>query len=355
MRKGSSVLRPRRNTEALRRQVYLLVAALACTSQVALVGLDLMLGRGLHWESVFGAGLCGALILLLLFRTVSVQVVDFGVLLAASLGVAFELFVAFLSADAPPARLYFVGVFLFLAAFSILPAWYAALYTLLLFLVFVALTLLKGGDTTLLVELALIVLLIAHLSVFGQQVSAERTEARVFQELASTDVLTGLINRRAMYEALQQAFETAGDGPQPALLLLDIDHFKAVNDRYGHTVGDLVLQRFASVVAGAVRSQDVVSRWGGEEFLVLLGGIEESNVAELAQRLLAEVRGAAMPHELRVTASCGVAHASEVKSAADWLVQVDLRLYAAKSAGRDQVYPPAPSPIHLQTNKLDTA
>ena len=150
-----------------------------------------------------------------------------------------------------------------------------------------------------------------------------------------------------MYETLQQAFDAAGNGSQPALLLLDIDHFKAVNDRYGHTVGDQVLQHFASVVAGAVRSQDLVSRWGGEEFLVLLSDVQESHVTELAERLLGEVRGAAMPHDLRITASCGVAHASEVKSAADWLLQVDLRLYAAKSAGRDQVYPPAPLGLEL--------
>ncbi len=332
-------------TESLRRQVYLLVAALAFAGQAAVAGLDILQGRAVSWETLFGAVLCAALVPLLLLRALALQWVDFGVLAAASLGVAFELYAAFQLPTPPPARLYFVGVFLFLAAFSILRPWFAALYSAVLYLLFAALTLLRSGDTALLAELALVVLLTAHLSVFGRRVSAERSEAITFQTLALTDVLTGLINRRAMYQQLERAFSESLTGQHSALLLLDIDHFKNVNDLHGHDVGDQVLQRFAEVLRSSVRSQDIVSRWGGEEFLILLPAIGEGDVVETARRILEEVRQAAMPAGLQLTASGGLAHLAEAGSVPQWLRQVDVRLYHAKRAGRDQVCaqePPAP-------------
>ncbi|AWN22240.1 hypothetical protein DKM44_02470 [Deinococcus irradiatisoli] len=329
-------------TESLRRRLYLLVAALACAGQLAVIVLDSVQGRAVAWESVFGAALCGALVGLLSLRAVALQWVDFGVLTAASLGVAFELYAAFGQAGPPNVRLYFNGIFLFLAAFSILPPLFAALYSAMLYALLAALTLLKGGDASLLAELALIVLLTVHLSVFGRRVSAERSEAITFQTLALTDALTGLINRRAMYERLERAFRAAESGQGSALLLVDIDHFKNVNDLHGHDVGDQVLQRFAAVLRASVRSHDTVSRWGGEEFLILLPEIGEADVAETARRVLSDVRRADMPAGLRLTASGGLAHASEVSSVAEWLRQVDVRLYFAKHAGRDRVQAEAP-------------
>ncbi len=332
-------LRPRTDIEASRRQMYLLLASLACLSQLAVTALDLVRG-GLAWppphgEAVFGALVCGSLIALLRRRRIPLLWIDYGVLAAASVGVAFELLIAFVSPDALLPRLYFIGVFLFVAAFSILPVRLAALYSVVLYAVFVVLTLKKAGDPTLLIEVALIVLLIAHLSVFGQRVNAERTEARIFQVLAETDALTGLTNRRAMYPRLEQV-PLSGARTSSAALLLDIDHFKQVNDVYGHPTGDLVLQCFAAALQAAVRPGDVVARWGGEEFLILLSGVDEDSALDAACRILEAVRRCAMPAGLRITASCGVAHARQMASAAEWLSQVDALLYAAKHAGRDR-------------------
>lgn len=332
-------LRPRTDIEASRRQVYLLLASLACLSQLAVMALDLVRG-GLHWqalhgETVFGAALCGSLVFLLRRRDIPVVWIDYGVLVAASAGVAFELLMAFQSPDAPQARLYFVGIFLFVAAFSILPVRFAALYSAVLYAVFVALTLGKAGDPTLLFEVALIVFLIAHLSVFGQRVNAERAEARIFQVLAETDALTGLTNRRAMYQRLEQVL-TSKARAHSAALLLDIDHFKQVNDQHGHLTGDQVLQYFALTLQASVRPGDVAARWGGEEFLILLSDVDEESALATAHHILEAVRRCAMPAGLRITASCGVAHAREAVSAAEWLSQADVRLYAAKHAGRDR-------------------
>ena len=329
----------RGKTEALRRRVYLLVAALACLSQTVLAVLDGLSGAGIRWESVFGAVLCAALVPFLWKRSVPVRWVDFGVLAAASLGVAVQLADAFQRPEVPLPRLYFAGVFLFLAAFSILPARFAALYSAVLYSVLTALTLHKRGDTTLLIELAVVVMLTLHLSVFGQRVTAERTEAQVFEKLAQTDSLTGLENRRAMYERLDHAFERAEHGEPSSVLLLDIDHFKAINDAHGHPVGDQVLQALAMILHPLSAQQHGVSRWGGEEFLVLLRGTGVQEAVTVAQRLLSDIRTTPLPSAIQVTASCGVAAACEATSVADWLLRVDERLYTAKTSGRDQVHP----------------
>ncbi|ULH17956.1 GGDEF domain-containing protein (plasmid) [Deinococcus sp. KNUC1210] len=337
--------RPRGRIEAMRRQVYLLVASLACLSQTVLIGLSMMKGTEIRWDAVFGAVLCGALIPLLNKRTVPVYWVDLGVLVAASLGSAFELLVAFQRPEAPLPSLYFAGIFLFLAAYSILPVLAASLYSVVLYTAFIVLTLLKRGDTTLLVELAVVVMLIVHLSVFGQRVTAERTEAQVFELLSRTDALTGLENRRAMYERLDRAFNHAAPEELSAVLLLDIDHFKLVNDRYGHPVGDEVLRALATVLQQLSSPLNGVSRWGGEEFLVLLVGVTQERALETAQRLLADIRATSLPLSLQVTASCGVAFSYERDSVAEWLLSADERLYMAKTGGRNRVHPVRPPPL----------
>lgn len=325
-----------KNTEALRRRVYVMTAALACLAQMGVAAVDMLHGRPLQWSSVVGILICAALIPLLLRRRLSLTWIDYGTLTVASLVVAVQMYMAFQVGTSGP-RLYFVGIFLFLAAFSILPGWYALSYSMVLYAVFVALALLNQGDTTYLAELALIVVLIAHYSVFGQRVSAERAEARTYQLLAKTDFLTALANRRAMYPQLDTAFSNTSEESQAAVLLLDIDHFKQVNDTHGHQIGDEVLQHFALVLQQEVGDRDVVSRWGGEEFLLLLPNTSKREAIDRAEHLLRAIRQATMPAGLQITASCGVAHAAEVTSIEEWLLCADKRLYVAKRCGRDQV------------------
>jgi len=327
---------PRQNAEAFRRQVYVATVALAGLVNLAIMGVDVFHSQTPELPPVLGTLLCAVLVPLLLQRRVPLQQIVNGALIAATLVVVTELLTAFREGALEP-RLYFAGVFLFLTAFSVLSIRYAALYSSALYLVFVALTLLSHGDTTLLAQQALTVFLIAHLSVFGQRVSAERAEAKASQLLASTDFLTSLANRRAMYPLLEGAFQADAEGRQTAVLLLDIDHFKRVNDRHGHQVGDEVLQQFALVLQQAVGARDVVSRWGGEEFLILLPGSAKREAIDRAEHLLRRVRQAAMPVGLQITASCGVAHAAEVESIEEWLLCADKRLYVAKGCGRDQV------------------
>ena len=154
-------------------------------------------------------------------------------------------------------------------------------------------------------------------------------DARAVAELAFVDQLTGLANRRGALRWLETL------QPGSLVVLVDVDHFKRVNDVHGHATGDEVLVAVAGRLRAAVREGDVAVRWGGEEFLVLLRDADEAEWPLVAERLRAAV--AATGREPPVTASVGGA---AVCDGEDWeaaLARADAALYDAKAAGRDRV------------------
>ena len=166
--------------------------------------------------------------------------------------------------------------------------------------------------------------------------------ARVTAELAKLadeDALTGLANRRAAERALRAALE--GPNPAPiALLFVDIDHFKAINDRFGHVMGDRVLRECSQLMRQGSRAQDVAARWGGEEFLLILAGADAARAGEIAERLRSAVERfdwTALDRTLAVTLSIGLASSGETKGAEALFALADSRVYAAKAAGRNRV------------------
>ena len=161
--------------------------------------------------------------------------------------------------------------------------------------------------------------------------------------LARTDSLTNLYNRRAFVErAAALAADDRAQGRPAALLILDLDHFKSVNDTLGHAAGDVALTRVARVLAGAVRTDDLVARLGGEEFAVYLTGVALDDALDLAEGLRRAVAAepiVAGPLGRRVTVSIGVATLDTAlpDGLGDALVRADGALYGAKNAGRDRV------------------
>ncbi len=160
--------------------------------------------------------------------------------------------------------------------------------------------------------------------------------------LAMRDALTGALSRRATVEALDAALRgRPEDGAKVGVALVDLDHFKSINDRFGHPVGDRVLERVVASAARATREADRIGRWGGEEFLVLMPGCGDVGAAAaVAERMRAAV--AAEPWDelapgLVVTASIGVAVASGGTCAAELLSRADRALYRAKHAGRNLI------------------
>ncbi|MBP7334568.1 ligand-binding sensor domain-containing diguanylate cyclase [Niveispirillum sp.] len=160
--------------------------------------------------------------------------------------------------------------------------------------------------------------------------------------LASTDPLTGLLNRRRFLELAAAEQTRAGRHNRPlSVLLIDLDHFKRVNDAHGHRMGDAVLRTAAAVLSGAVRTSDLAARFGGEELVLLLPETDLAGAAGMAERLRQAFASAPTlldGVEVRVTASLGVAAWRGPAESLDGLLhRADQALYAAKNAGRDRV------------------
>jgi two-component system cell cycle response regulator len=162
--------------------------------------------------------------------------------------------------------------------------------------------------------------------------------------LALTDELTGLYNRRYMLAHLNELLARATKGDmQTAVLMLDIDHFKSVNDNYGHPAGDDILRELAARLLRQVRSVDLVARLGGEEFVAVMPETTLSGAAVVAERLRLSVATEpftvkASGERLTVTISIGVAATDEIDEGVDVLMKrADEALYAAKNGGRNRV------------------
>ncbi len=169
------------------------------------------------------------------------------------------------------------------------------------------------------------------------------TTNRVLHELAFVDGLTGIGNRRALdRDLLRSCDEARARGVTVSVLSVDVDHFKEINDRFGHVAGDEVLQEVARRLTAHCRTGDAVTRFGGDEFVAVLVGAPVEAAAVIAQRLRTDVAAADIETSVGrvpVTISVGVAGSADVEDPADLLRRADLALYVAKSAGRDLVGP----------------
>jgi len=162
------------------------------------------------------------------------------------------------------------------------------------------------------------------------------------EKLNRTDLLTGLFNRRHLEEQLRTQIRLSRrHGSTFGLILLDIDHFKAVNDTFGHLAGDEVLCEVARRIGAAMRTGDVAGRWGGEEFLVLLPSTDLQGAVEAGERLCADIRTPKFRisgRDFPLTISGGCAEGPGTAASSDELVhRADTRLYEAKAGGRDRI------------------
>jgi diguanylate cyclase (GGDEF)-like protein len=184
-----------------------------------------------------------------------------------------------------------------------------------------------------------------ELSMLAMQAAQAVVRTRLYEQaerLATTDGLTGLLNRRTFNGQLQRRLREAQRYNRPlSMLLLDIDHFKKVNDTYGHPAGDAVLRGVAQLLQNQARETDIVARFGGEEMALILPETDGRGALAIAERIRKGVAAAAHPTEqgnLRVTASIGLATWPGAAPDADTLVEAaDKALYRAKEGGRNRV------------------
>jgi len=164
---------------------------------------------------------------------------------------------------------------------------------------------------------------------------------RQLGELAVRDDLTGLFNRRQFGETLSTQIAVAQTTGSPfGILLVDIDHFKAINDTYGHLSGDEILRSFSHIAMKCLRKTDFIARFGGEEFVILLPNTEKSDLLECAERVRSYIGSLTfdgISDGLNITVSLGASHYLMGESSETLLDRVDVALYSAKDLGRDQV------------------
>jgi len=189
-------------------------------------------------------------------------------------------------------------------------------------------------------------MLALHMEALRTQLKIQRRELALAiereQELATRDELTGLPNRRYLAEAMRIRRLNAQRTGQPLLLAqLDLDFFKSINDTYGHAAGDIALQGFAKIVSGQVRASDILARWGGEEFVLLMCDTSVSDGAAVLERVRAAVASTPVilpeGRRIRFSVSIGAVQWQPGEASAALLARADAALYEAKHQGRNRV------------------
>ncbi|HWB12857.1 MAG TPA: diguanylate cyclase [Pirellulales bacterium] len=182
----------------------------------------------------------------------------------------------------------------------------------------------------------------AELAAARTEIEEHRQKVKELSAEARTDPLTGLANRRAFTEDMSRRIEQWRRHKVPlSLIMVDVDHFKSINDRYTHAGGDTALRHMGDLLRGALREMDIPVRYGGEEFAIILPGTRMQEALNVAERLRATIASRGFVFEgqtIPITASLGLATASAEDTLASIVERADTALYAAKQAGRNRAY-----------------
>ena len=178
-----------------------------------------------------------------------------------------------------------------------------------------------------------------HSSELQELVDMLEVKARRLELLAVTDVLTGLGNRRLLHKRMDEEIERIGryGAHSFSLVMIDIDHFKRINDTYGHMVGDVILKAIAAEMNEAIRKTDAAVRWGGEEFMLLLSHTALDAAEAFAERLREAIEAYLFVSDIRLTISLGVGEYVPGENEFELFQRIDRALYRAKLGGRNRV------------------
>lgn len=330
--------------EIARRRGHLLICI--CATVVHLV-LALASTSSEQWQPAIGVAISFMITLAILNKRISIHMVDSLMLWASNFGAIYMIATSAYFGWGINTREALIFIIFFVVWFGILKfreavARSAVLYAAILIVsVFNYVHIDKPIDLMALSYVGFLAIIIGQMTATGRQIRRQLSATAHYADLAMTDPLTGVCNRRGMQQHIQQLQQT--NKQDIGLLLVDIDHFKQVNDTYGHEVGDHILQHVASVLCRSIRrehqhhaSKDIVARWGGEEFLILIRTHDIALLQHIGDRMIANLNDIESPLP-KVTLSIGVAQLSEVKESAELIRLVDRRMYQAKEKGRNRM------------------
>jgi diguanylate cyclase (GGDEF)-like protein len=181
-----------------------------------------------------------------------------------------------------------------------------------------------------------------------------RVESDHLKQVAKRDPLTGALNRFGLRDELSKAASRGDVQFFPlSIVFVDIDHFKRINDLHGHDYGDRVLKEVSDIISSAIQRDDMLARWGGEEFLLIFPGTAPADARAIAERLRRAVAGRAWPDGMQVTGSFGVSEATAGEDLVDGIKRADEAMYLAKSNGRDRVELHVGGPHYVSLPALD--
>lgn len=183
----------------------------------------------------------------------------------------------------------------------------------------------------------------AHFEEKSQEIENLQQQLQAERKRAMSDPLTGLYNRTALFERIDEAIANAADGSPPSLIMFDIDHFKAINDTHGHLIGDRVIRFVAQTLQNNIKGQDTAARFGGEEFTVLLPGTASAGAVAVAHSIRKVIEDAQLVRADNkkplgdITISAGVSTYRRDENVMDFLNRADQALYRSKNDGRNRV------------------
>ncbi len=184
----------------------------------------------------------------------------------------------------------------------------------------------------------IILIILAWIIYLKREISKRKKLEKELERLATIDRLTSIYNRYKMDISLQKHMEISKRYKRPlSFIYFDIDHFKRINDTFGHKVGDLVLIQLCSLIKNSIRKSDIFGRWGGEEFLIILPETKKEEAVELAEKLRQKVQNYKFDKIKHLTCSFGVTSNRENDNPEEIMIRIDKRLYKAKKEGRNRV------------------
>lgn len=163
-------------------------------------------------------------------------------------------------------------------------------------------------------------------------------ESKSYADLARHDALTGVLNRHGLRDVLLDAVQINDPALFPlSLAFMDLDHFKSLNDEYGHSVGDQVLKEMTAQIKQTIKRNDLITRWGGEEFLLLFPGTTSAEAVEVIERIRKALKSLSLPQQITITCSFGVTEVGKNEELATAIERADAAMYRAKKNGRNRV------------------